>query len=70
LPVFGWSRTGGDLRVAHFFGLHAMQVLPLAAWVLGRARTAFVLVALGWTALGVWTFVEALAGRPFLPMIG
>lgn len=73
LPVLGWSRSGGDLRVAHFFGLHAMQVLPLAAWLLGRTgtgRAVVVLLALAWTGLSVWTFVEALSGRPFLPMIG
>ncbi len=38
LPVFKWVRDGGDLRVAHFFGMHAMQALPLFALAIGAGR--------------------------------
>ncbi len=72
LWLLGWSTSGGDLRVAHFFGLHLMQALPAIAWVAERlvpafGRQAVFVSAAGGVALTVATFVQALAGRPFIP---
>ncbi|HVL58005.1 MAG TPA: hypothetical protein VM491_16030 [Burkholderiaceae bacterium] len=75
LPLLGWSRTGGDLRVAHFWSLHAQQALPLFGLLLVRwgapgARGAVVIAALAYSALIAATFVQALRGLPFLAFIG
>lgn len=64
LPVMGWSTTGGDLRVSHFFALHLSQTLPLAAW-LGGARLAWIAAAVGLAAISV-TYVQALMGFPLI----
>ncbi|MGW0520019.1 hypothetical protein [Crossiella sp. NPDC003009] len=37
MPLTGWSLTGGDLRIPHFIGIHAMQALPLLALLLAGA---------------------------------
>lgn len=77
MPVTGWSTTGGDLRIAHFVGLHALQALPLVAVLLallaGRValvraetvRTRLVVVAsAGYAGLTLLTLWQALRGQP------
>jgi hypothetical protein len=71
LPLVGWSTEAGDLRVAHFVGLHALQALPLVGLVLDRrprldpsARRGLVRTAgVGWVGLLLVLLVQALRGE-------
>jgi len=70
--LFKWARDGGDLRVAHFFGLHAMQVMPLFAWLLPKSLpralgiASVIVFATAYTAFSWFTFNQAIQGQPFM----
>ena len=73
LPMFGWNRSGGDLRIAHFLGIHAEQAIPLLAFMVAGAapRLRWSAVIGGTTlyvALTLAVFAQAIAGRPLLPL--
>lgn len=76
LPVVGWSTVGGDLRVPHFIGIHALQAMPLIGWLLtilpipwllaaDRARL-MVITGIGGVGLVVLLIWQALRGQPLI----
>jgi hypothetical protein len=74
LPGLNWSTTGGDLRIGHFVGMHALQVLPFVAWFVSRRRrfsTRQQLQLVWTTALGYLGIValvtwQALRAQPII----
>lgn len=72
LPMIGWSADHGDLRIAHFAGLHALQLLPVIAFALRRrfadreAARAVRVAAASYSALVVILIVQALQGEALL----
>lgn len=76
LPLLNWSTIAGDLRVAHFFGMHGLQIIPLFAFFVSRrwktshtklviAVSLFALLYASWIG---YTFYQAKQGIPFIKM--
>jgi hypothetical protein len=75
LPFFNWSLEGGDLRIAHMLGLHALQLIPLFSYLLllrqkGVERSSSLVVlwasSLVYLVLMGLAFLQALSGSPFV----
>lgn len=79
IPFFGWSTEGGDLRIPHFIGMHALQVIPLGLLalellsrrvaVLRDARVRWELVAIGTATYAAFIAIvtwQAVAGESII----
>jgi len=76
LPLTQWSRAHGDLRIPHFVGMHAWQLLPLLLlgmrWLRtaandGAERTLTLVAFSACAALFLAALAQALAGHPLIP---
>lgn len=65
LPLVNWSIKYGDPRIAHFIGMHALQVLPVLSFYLIKNTKATIILSLIYGLLAVFTLVQALQGKPF-----
>lgn len=64
LPFLNWSLSHGDLRVAHFVGMHALQVLPLLSYYVLKSVLLTFVAALAYGLLAVVVYRQALRGKP------
>lgn len=65
VAVLNWSKTHGDLRIAHFLGMHALQLLPLIGFFLIRHVPGVLITSAIYLAITIFSFVQAMQGRPW-----
>ena len=68
LPVINWSTKYGDLRVAHFFGMHALQIIPLISYYFLKKVWAIVLFVVIYFGIVSFLLMQALLGNPVLAL--
>lgn len=66
LPLVNWSRDHGDLRIAHFFGMHTLQIFPLFGYFIAKSSKAVIAFALVYAGLVTVVLVQALMGMALI----
>lgn len=74
VPIMGWSREVGDLRLPHFLATHAMHVIPLGGLAASRMLPAGAALLAVWAVSTVFvlvtgaSFAMAIMGLPVFPV--
>lgn len=64
LPVVNWSRQYGDLRVAHFMGMHSLQLLPLFGYFVAKTNKGIFIFSTIYFLVVILLLVQALMAKP------
>jgi hypothetical protein len=64
IPLLNWSTKYGDPRIAHFIGMHALQVLPLLSFYVIKNTKGILALTIVYLLLAVFTLIQALQGKP------
>jgi hypothetical protein len=70
MPITAWNTNAGDLRIAHFLGIHGLQLLPIIGLLFDKTNTS---KKMSWIiggfylAFTLFTFIQALIGKPLIP---
>jgi hypothetical protein len=64
VTVINWSNRYGDLRIAHFIGIHSLQVLPLFGNYFSKTKKQTLIFSVVYFLLASALFLQAMNGIP------